>query len=288
MRRRLVCAVLTLAFAGGAAAEPAALTLVSTTTTRDSGLLDHLLPRFEAETRIAVRVISVGTGQALALGRRGDADVLLVHDRASEDAFVAEGFALFRRDVMYNDFVLVGPAADPAGVAHATRIRSEASSSPVAASKSGLAEASAALARIAQTRAAFVSRGDESGTHQAELRLWQQAGFDPRAASGTWYRETGSGMGATLATANELAAYTLTDRGTWLAFRRRGALALFVEGGAALRNAYGVLVVNPARHPHVQVEQATRFADWITSPAGRAAIESFRIDGEVAFHAAPP
>jgi tungstate transport system substrate-binding protein len=269
MTGRLVCAALTLALAGGATAEPAALTLVSTTTTRDSGLLDHLLPRFEAETGIAVRVISVGTGQALALGRRGDADVLLVHDRASEDAFLAEGFALSRRDVMYNDFVLVGPPADPAGVR-------------------GLAEASAALARIAARQSGFVSRGDESGTHQAELRLWQQAGFDPRAASGTWYRETGSGMGATLATANELAAYTLTDRGTWLAFRRRGALALFVEGGAALRNAYGVLVVNPARHPHVQVEQATRFADWITSPAGRAAIESFRIDGEVAFHAAAP
>jgi tungstate transport system substrate-binding protein len=269
MRRRLVCAVLILTLAGGAAAEPAALTLVSTTTTRDSGLLDHLLPRFERETGIEVRVISVGTGQALALGRRGDADVLLVHDRASEDAFLAEGFALSRRDVMYNDFVLVGPAADPAGVR-------------------GFADAAAALGRIAQAKAAFVSRGDESGTHQAELRLWQQAGIDPRAASGTWYRETGSGMGATLATANELAAYTLTDRGTWLAFRRRSGLVLFVEGGAALRNAYGVLVVNPARHPHVQVEQATRFADWITSPAGRAAIESFRIDGELAFHPWPP
>jgi tungstate transport system substrate-binding protein len=304
VRTRLGVLPLALALAGPASAAPP-LTLVSTTTTRDSGLLDHLLPRFEAESGISVRVISVGTGQALALGRRGDADVLLVHDRASEDAFVAEGFALARRDVMYNDFVLVGPAADPAGVAHAARIRpqassspvaasshaarirSEAASSPVAASRAGLADASAALARIAKTQAAFVSRGDESGTHQAELRLWQQAGFDPRAASGTWYRETGSGMGPTLATANELAAYTLTDRGTWLAFRRRGALVLFVEGGAALRNAYGVLVVNPARHPHVQVEQATRFADWITSAAGREAIESFRIDGEVAFHAAP-
>jgi tungstate transport system substrate-binding protein len=255
---------LVLALAGPASAAPP-LTLVSTTTTRDSGLLDHLLPRFEAETGIALRVISVGTGQALALGRRGDADVLLVHDRASEDAFVAEGFALSRRDVMYNDFVLVGPTADPAGMR-------------------GLADASAALARIAKARAAFVSRGDDSGTHNAELRLWQQAGVDPRAASGTWYRETGSGMGATLATANELAAYTLTDRGTWLAYRRRGALVLFVEGGVALRNAYGVLVVNPARHPHVQAELATRFSDWITSAAGRAAIESFRIDGEQAFH----
>ena len=267
MRTRLGVLPLALALAGPASAAPP-LTLVSTTTTRDSGLLDHLLPRFEAESGISVRVISVGTGQALALGRRGDADVLLVHDRASEDAFVAEGLALFRRDVMYNDFVLVGPAADPA------QLR-------------GLRDASAALARIAERRAAFVSRGDESGTHKAELRLWRQAGIDPRAASGTWYRETGSGMGATLTTANELTAYTLTDRGTWLASRRRGGLVLFVEAGAALRNAYGVLVVNPARHPHVQAELATRFADWITSPAGKAAIESFRIDGEVAFHAAP-
>ena len=267
MRPLLACAVLLLAPAPGAGADPAVLTLVSTTTTRDSGLLDTLLPRFEAETGIRLRVISVGTGQALALGRHGDADVLLVHDRASEEAFVAEGEATLRRDVMYNDFVLVGPAADPAGVR-------------------GLAEASAALARIAKSRAAFVSRGDDSGTHKAELRLWQQAGLDPRAASGTWYRETGSGMGATLATASELAAYTLTDRGTWLAYRRRGALVLFVEGGPELRNAYGVLVVNPARHPHVQVELATRFADWITSAAGRSAIESFRIDGEVVFHAA--
>ena len=264
MRRRLGLVALGLALAGAAAAEPPTLTLVSTTTTRDSGLLDHLLPRFERETGIAVRAISVGTGEALALGRHGDADVLLVHDRASEDAFLAEGHATLRRDVMYNDFVLVGPAADPAGVR-------------------GLANASAALARIAGQRAAFVSRGDESGTHRAEQRLWQAAGSDPRAASGTWYRETGSGMGATLTTANELSAYTLTDRGTWLAFRRSGALVLLLEGGPGLRNDYGVLVVNPARHPHVQVELATRFADWITSPAGQAAIESFRIDGEVVF-----
>jgi len=270
VRTRLGALALALALVlpGKVSAAPP-LTLVSTTTTRDSGLLDHLLPRFEAATGIEVRVISVGTGQALALGRRGDADVLLVHDRASEDAFVAEGFALSRRDVMYNDFVLVGPAADPAGLR-------------------GLADAGAALSRIAERRAAFVSRGDDSGTHKAELRLWRGAGFDPRTASGAWYRETGSGMGSTLATAGELAAYTLTDRGSWLASRRRGALVLFVQGGAELRNAYGVLVLNPARHPHVQVELATRFADWITSPAGRAAIESFQIDGEIAFHAAAP
>ncbi len=253
-----------LACAASASAAPETLTLVSTTTTRDSGLLDHLLPRFERETGSAVRVISVGTGQALALGRSGDADVLLVHDRAAEDAFVAEGFALARRDVMYNDFVLVGPAADPAGVR-------------------GLSDASAALARIAAKHSVFVSRGDESGTHRAERRLWQQTGVDPSSASGAWYRETGSGMGATLATANELGAYTLTDRGSWLAYRRRGALALLLEGGPGMRNDYGVLVVNPARHPHVKAALATRFVDWLTSPAGQAAIESFRIDGESAF-----
>jgi len=265
VRRCVGWCALALALAAAARAEPRTLTLVSTTTTRDSGMLDYLLPRFERETGITLRVVSVSTGQALALGRRGDADVLLVHDRESEEAFLAEGQATLRRDVMYSDFALVGPVADPAGVR-------------------GLPDASAALARIAQRRAPFVSRGDESGTHRAELRLWQAAGIDPHAASGSWYRETGSGMGATLATANELAAYTLAERGSWLAFRRRSALTVFVEGGAALRNDYGVLVVNPALHPHVRLELAMRFADWITSPAGQAAIASFRIDGEVAFH----
>ncbi len=267
MSARWLAASLWLVCATAAPSASEVLTLVSTTTTRDSGLLDHLLPRFERETGIAVRVISVGTGQALGLGRSGDADVLLVHDRSAEEAFVADGFALARRDVMYNDFVLVGPANDPAGVR-------------------GLADASVALARIAAQQRVFVSRGDESGTHRAERRLWQRAGVDPSAASGAWYRETGSGMGATLATANELAAYTLTDRGSWLAFRRRAALALLLESGPGLRNDYGVLVVNSARHPHVKAALATRFADWLTSPAGKAAIESFRIDGEVVFHAA--
>jgi tungstate transport system substrate-binding protein len=261
---RRILGALALALAGAAVAEPRTLTLVSTTTTRDSGLLDHLVPRFERETGIPVRVISVGTGQALDLGRHGDADVLLVHDRAAEEAFVAAGFARERREVMVNDFVLVGPPADPAGVR-------------------GLG-ASAALARIAERRAPFVSRGDESGTHRAELRLWRAAAVDPRGASGGWYRETGSGMGATLTTASELGAYTLTDRGTWLGFRRRGALTLLVSGGAGLRNEYGVLVVDAARHPHVYTEGAQRFADWITSPAGQAAIGAFRIAGEVVFH----
>jgi tungstate transport system substrate-binding protein len=272
MKQRAPFAALALVLlAGGAGAgEKPVLTLVSTTTTRDSGLLDHLLPRFEAASGIGVRAISnVGTGQALALGRRGDADALLVHDRESEEAFLAEGHALWRRDVMYNDFVLVGPASDPAGVR-------------------GLARASEAFAKIAAARAGFVSRGDESGTHKAELRIWREAGVDPRAASGSWYRETGSGMGPTLGTADELGAYALTDRGTWLAFRRRGVLALLLEGERPLRNPYGVLAVNPARHAHVRLDLATRFADWISSAAGRAAIESFRIDGESVFHAGAP
>ena len=245
------------------------LTLASTTSTNDSGLFDAILPRFEAESGIQVRVVAVGTGQALELGRRGDADVLLVHDRASEDAFLAEGHALFRRDVMYNDFVIVGPNADPASVR-------------------GRQPAAAALAKIAEREAPFVSRGDDSGTHKAELRLWKAAGVDPRSASGRWYREVGSGMGATLNVANELPAYTLADRATWLAFQKRDALAVLVQGDPALRNPYGVLVVAPARHPHVKVELATRFADWLTGPAGRAAVEGFRIGGETPFFLLPP
>lgn len=267
MRRLFAALALALAATSTSAAEPRTLTLVSTTTTRDSGLLDHLVPRFERETGIPVRVISVGTGQALALGRRGDADVLLVHDREAEEAFVADGFARERRDVMTSDFVLVGPAADPAGVR-------------------GVASASAALARIAERRALFVSRGDESGTHRAEQRLWRSAGRDPRAASGTWYRETGSGMGATLTTARELGAYALSERSSWLAFRQRGALALLLAGGPGLRNDYGVLVVDAARHPHVYTAGAERFAEWITSAPGRAAIASFRSGGEAPFRPA--
>jgi tungstate transport system substrate-binding protein len=245
------------------------LTLASTTSTRDSGLFDAILPGFEASTGIQVRVVAVGTGQALALGRRGDADALLVHDRASEDAFLADGQALLRRDVMYNDFVLVGPRADPAGIR-------------------GTDGAAQALAKIAAQQAVFVSRGDDSGTHKEELRLWKAAGIDPHEASGRWYREVGDGMGATLNVANELPAYTLSDRATWLAFRNRADLEILVEGDPVLRNPYGVLVVNPARHPQVKVELATRFADWITGPEGRAAIAGFRIGGQPAFFLLPP
>jgi tungstate transport system substrate-binding protein len=262
--------VLLLGFASLARAEDKPfLTLASTTSTNDSGLFGSILPKFEADTGVQVRVVAVGTGQAIEMGRRGDADALLVHDRASEDRFVAEGFALLRRDVMYNDFVIVGPGADPGGIR-------------------GQASASTALAQLAARKGAFVSRGDDSGTHKAELRLWKAAGIDPRATGSGWYRELGSGMGATLNVAAELPAYTLADRATWLAFRNRRELAVLVEGDASLRNPYGVLVVNPARHPHVKVELATRFAEWLTGPAGRAAIESFTIEGEPLFFLLPP
>jgi tungstate transport system substrate-binding protein len=195
--------------------------------------------------------------------------VLLVHDRASEDAFLAEGHATLRRDVMYNDFVLVGPSEDPAGVG-------------------GSETVAVALERIASATSPFVSRGDDSGTHKAELRLWRSAGIDPREASGTWYREVGDGMGATLNVAGELPAYTLADRATWSAFKNRESLRIVVEGDPPLRNPYGVLLVSPARHPHVKAELGLRFVDWLTGDAGRAAIEAFRINGAPAFFLLPP
>ena len=250
---------------GGGGGEPQSITLASTTSTRDSGLLAHLLGRFEAASGIAVRVIAVGTGQALELGRRGDVDVLLVHDRRSEEALVAEGHARYRRGVMYNDFVIAGPRADPAGAARAP-------------------SAAAAFAQIAARRSPFVSRGDESGTHKAERRLWRSAGVRVAAAP-RWYRETGSGMGAALNIARELGAYVLVDRGTWLALREPGALALLFEGDAALHNPYGVLPINPALHPHVKAALAERFAQWLLSDAGQRAIDSFRIDGRQLFFA---
>jgi tungstate transport system substrate-binding protein len=261
--------VLALLAGGSAGAEEPFLTLASTTSTQDSGLFAHLLPRFEAEAGVAVRVVAVGTGQALELGRRGDADALLVHDREAEERFLAEGFAESRRDVMWNDFLVAGPDADPAAL-------------------KGLGSAAEALRRIAAAKAPFASRGDDSGTHKAELRLWKEAGVDPKGASGTWYRETGGGMGATLNTAAELGAYLLVDRATWVAFRNKRSLAALVEGDAPLRNPYGVLVVSPAKHPHVKLDLARRFAEWLTSDAGRAAIDGFRVDGVQLFHAAGP
>ena len=211
-----------------------------------------------------MRVVAVGTGQALRLARNGDADLLLVHDKPSEEAFVAEGYGSERFDLMYNDFVVVGPAADPAGIA-------------------GTGDAAAALGRIAAAEAPFVSRGDDSGTHRRERALWAAAGLDPTGASGTWYREAGQGMGATLNAATMMEAYTLTDRGTWLSMRGRLDLAVLIEGGAGLRNQYGVTLVSPEKHPHVKAALARQFANWLTSPAGQAAIDGFTIDGERLF-----
>ena len=240
------------------------VTVASTTSTQNAGLFDHLLPLFEAETGIEVRVVAVGTGQALRLARNGDADLLLVHDKPSEEAFVAEGYGSQRFDLMHNDFVVVGPASDPAGIA-------------------GTGDAAAALASIAAAMAPFVSRGDDSGTHRREQALWAAAGVDPTGASGTWYREAGQGMGATLNTATMMEAYTLADRGTWLSMRGRLDLRVVVEGDARLRNQYGVTLVSPERHPHVKAEPARRFADWLLSPTGQTAIDGFTIDGERLF-----
>ena len=250
------------------AATPATATefivVQSTTSTRNSGLLDHLLPRFTADTGIEVRVVAVGTGQAIRNARNGDADVLLAHAKSAEEAFVADGFGVERFDLMYNDFVIVGPAADPAAVA-------------------GMNDAVSALGTIAQARAAFASRGDDSGTHRKELELWREAGLDPSAASGDWYRETGSGMGATLNTAVGMAAYTLTDRATWIAFGNKGDATVHVEGDARLFNQYGLILVNPEKHPHVKARAGQAFIDWMLGPEGRSAIAAFEIGGQQLF-----
>lgn len=248
----------------GALAQTAPITLASTTSTDNSGLLGDILPRFTEETGIPVRVVAVGTGAALNLGRAGDADVLLVHAREDEDAFVAAGYGAFRRDVMFNDFVIVGPQDDPAGV-------------------KDLNDAAAAFARIAETGDLFISRGDDSGTHKAELRIWTAAAFNPASASGGWYKESGSGMGATLNLAAGLNAYTLTDRGTWLSFSNRGDLDIVVAGDPPLFNPYGAILINPARHPHIRANEARAFIDWLTGPRGQAAIAAFRIADQQLF-----
>jgi tungstate transport system substrate-binding protein len=267
--RRLGAVVAAMAVCGSmggpASAAERFITVASTTSTGDSGLFEHLLPRFTGETGIEVRIVAVGTGRALRLGERGDVDAVFVHDRSSEEEFVAKGFGVERHEVMANFFVLVGPGADPAGVRD-------------------LDDAPTALAAIAEAEALFTSRADDSGTHKAELRLWQSAGIDPRPHSGRWYRETGTGMGATLNTAAELGAYALTDSGTWLSFKNRRSLSALQASGEALRNPYGVIVVNPERHPHVKHRSAQRFVDWLTSAQGQAAIESFRVNGTPLFY----
>ena len=262
-RRMLVLATLCL-LAGGAAAQQPFIVVASTTSTEQSGLFRHLLPEFERDTGIQVRVVAVGTGQALDIGRRGDADVVFVHDRAAELRWLDEGNGVKRYPVMYNDFVLIGPDADPA------RIK-------------GGKEITSALKTIADAKAPFVSRADKSGTHAAELRLWTDAGVDIQAVKGPWYRETGSGMGPALNTASALGAYILADRGTWLNFHNRGPLRILVEGDTRLFNQYGVMLVNPEKHANVKKALGQKFVDWLVSKRGQEAIASYRIGGEQLF-----
>ncbi len=243
------------------------ITLASTTSTEESGLFGHLIPIFRDATGIDVRVVAVGTGQALAIGARGDADALLVHDRVGEDKFVADGNGIDRRGVMYNDFVLVGPRDDPAGV-------------------KGLRDVKEVFAKIARVSASFASRGDDSGTNRMELRIWSSLGLVPRGAP--WYRELGSGMGATLNTAVEMNAYVLTDRASWAHFQNRGDLLILVEGDKRLLNPYGSILVNPAKWPKVKAEAARVWHEWLTSPAGQAAITSYRVNGEQLFFVGNP
>jgi tungstate transport system substrate-binding protein len=265
IRRTFIFAVAALAaLAAVAAAQERFITVASTTSTDQSGLFGHLLPAFTKKTGIEVRVVALGTGQALDVARRGDADVVFVHDRAAEDKFVAEGWGIDRHDVMYNDFVLIGPKSDPANVA-------------------GGKDVEEAFRKIAAAKAPFASRGDRSGTHAAELRCWKLAGVDPESGKGTWYRETGSGMGPTLNTASSMNAYVLADRGTWLAFKNRGDLTIVVEGDRKLFNPYGVMLVNPAKHPHVKAADGKAFIDWLVSPKGQATIASYRTGGEQLF-----
>jgi tungstate transport system substrate-binding protein len=268
IRRRLLLSWMTAFFVmiggGWAQAADRFIVLQSTTSTENSGLFKHLLPIFTAKTGIEVRVVAVGTGQAIKNAANGDGDVLLVHDRAAEDKFVADGLGVKRFDVMYNDFVIVGPESDPAKIG-------------------GEKNAAEAMKKIAAASVPFISRGDDSGTHKAELRLWQAAGVDTKAASGTWYREAGQGMGATLNVASGLNAYVLSDRATWSAFKNRGALKILVQGDQRLFNPYGVILVNPAKHPNVKAADGQAFIDWIISAEGQNAIAAFKIDGEQQF-----
>jgi tungstate transport system substrate-binding protein len=240
------------------------ITVVSTTSTENSGLFGFILPRFTASSGIDVKVVAVGTGQALDIGRRGDADVVFVHDTPSEEKFVAQGFAARRYDVMYNDFVLIGPKDDPAHIAREKTVLE-------------------ALRRIAAARVPFISRGDRSGTHAAELRYWKEAGIDITAAKGSWYREIGQGMGAALNMAVATDAYLISDRGTWLSFRQRGQLAILVEGDRRMFNQYGVMLINPAKYPKVNAADGQAFIDWLVSEQGQQAIADYKIDGQQLF-----
>jgi tungstate transport system substrate-binding protein len=267
MSRRVL---LGIAFAASMLAAPPVaqaqkfITVASTTSTEQSGLFKHLLPIFEKKTGIEVRVVALGTGQSLDMGKRGDADVVFVHARSLEEKFIAEGFGVKRFPVMYNDFVLVGPKSDPAKVA-------------------GGKDITAALKKIKASSAPFVSRGDRSGTHNAELRLWKQAGIDIAKEKGPWYRDTGQGMGPALNSASSMNGYILTDRGTWISFKNRGDLTIVVEGDKRLFNQYGVILVNPAKHKHVKKDMGQAFINWIVSPEGQKAIAGYKIGSDQLF-----
>lgn len=270
MLKKHLARLLPLALLAGAlAATPTlaadkSIILQSTTSTANSGLYDFLLPIFTEKTGITVNVVAVGTGQAIKNAQNGDGDVLLVHAKSAEEQFVAEGYGVKRFDVMYNDFIIVGPPADPAGIGR-------------------MQDTPAALAKIAGAKAPFVSRADNSGTHQKEMQLWQTAGIDPTKDSGTWYRETGSGMGTTLNTAVGMGAYAITDRGTWISFKNKGGYKVLVEGDPNLFNQYGIILVNPKKHARVKVEEGQAFVDWILSDAGQAAIASYKLGGQQLF-----
>ena len=260
----LIFSALLLVPAASARANDDFIIVQSTTSTQNSGLFDHILPMFTEKTGIEVRIVAVGTGQALKNAKNGDGDVVLVHSKPDEEKFVAEGWGVKRHEVMYNDFVIVGPASDPAEIA-------------------GLKEADKAFKRIAEAKAPFASRGDDSGTNKEEMRLWNVAGVDAKKASGDWYLETGSGMGATLNTAVGKQAYTLADRGTWLSFANKDNFKVLVEGDPKLFNQYGVILINPAKHPNVKANQGQTFVDWLIGKDGQTAIASYKIDGEHLF-----
>jgi len=264
MSRRTFVVLAAAIAASAATAQGSYITLASTTSTEQSGLFGHVLPIFTRKTGVEVRVVALGTGQALDLARRGDADVVFVHAKAAEEKFLAEGQGVKRYPVMYNDFVLIGPKRDPARIA-------------------GGKDIVEALKKIRSAQAPFVSRGDKSGTHMAELDLWKDAGIELDKAKGPWYRDTGQGMGPALNTASSMNAYLLADRGTWLAFRNRGDLAILVEGDKRLHNQYGVMLVNPDRHPTVKKDLGQAFIDWLVSPDGQRAIADYRIGGEQLF-----
>ncbi|HET9246081.1 MAG TPA: extracellular solute-binding protein [Xanthobacteraceae bacterium] len=265
-RRSLVvlAATITLVAAAPARAQDKSIVVASTTSTQDSGLFGHILPLFKAKTGIDVKVVAQGTGQALDTGRRGDADVLFVHAKAQEEKFVADGFGVKRYPVMYNDFVLIGPKSDPAGI-------------------KGMTDVAEALKAIKSKGAPFISRGDRSGTHIAELDLWKAAGIDIGKEKGPWYKEIGQGMGAALNTASAANAYVLADRGTWLSFKNRGDLDILVAGDKRLFNQYGVMLVNPEKHPHVKKTLGQAFIDWLVSPEGQEAIADYKINGQELF-----